>query len=107
LALKPGMTTQTRIVIDSRENVLRVPNPALRYRPTAAAGQLPKLAQGQGRIWVLRNGAPAAVSVAIGLADDNFTEITSGALQLGDEVIVTERNGTASGTGRPPSLPRF
>jgi HlyD family secretion protein len=33
LQLVPGMTANVRIVADSRENVLKVPNAALRYRP--------------------------------------------------------------------------
>ena len=40
LALKPGMTATTQIVIDQRDDVLRVPDQALRYmpgRPVSAA----------------------------------------------------------------------
>ena len=33
-ALLPGMTANVRIVVDQRENVLKVPNAALRFRPT-------------------------------------------------------------------------
>jgi HlyD family secretion protein len=33
LILMPGMTANVRIVVDRRENVVRVPNAALRYRP--------------------------------------------------------------------------
>ncbi|MDH4151618.1 MAG: efflux RND transporter periplasmic adaptor subunit [Betaproteobacteria bacterium] len=37
LTLLPGMTTNVRITVASRDNVLRVPNAALRYRPPGAA----------------------------------------------------------------------
>lgn len=37
LLLVPGMTANVRIVSDSRDNVLKVPNAALRYRPPGAA----------------------------------------------------------------------
>lgn len=37
LLLVPGMTANVRIVADSRENVLKVPNAALRWRPAGAA----------------------------------------------------------------------
>ncbi len=37
LTLVPGMTANVRIVADSRENVLKVPNSALRWRPAGAA----------------------------------------------------------------------
>jgi HlyD family secretion protein len=37
LELFPGMTANVRIVVDSRENALRVPNAALRFRPVGYA----------------------------------------------------------------------
>ena len=37
LLLVPGMTANVRIIADSRENVLKVPNAALRWRPLGAA----------------------------------------------------------------------
>jgi HlyD family secretion protein len=36
LKLKPGMTANVVVPVDTRENVLRVPNAALRFRPDAA-----------------------------------------------------------------------
>ncbi len=54
LRLKPGMTANVQIQIAHRTNVLRVPNMALRFRPTtdifAALGQEPppELARGPG-----------------------------------------------------------
>src|SRR2546427_6596815 len=33
LRLRPGMTANVSIIVASRENVLRVPNPALRFKP--------------------------------------------------------------------------
>ena len=40
LALFPGMTANVRVIVDTRENVLKVPNAALRFRP-AGAGDAP------------------------------------------------------------------
>jgi HlyD family secretion protein len=37
LELFPGMTANVRVIIDTRENVLKVPNAALRYRPVGVA----------------------------------------------------------------------
>jgi HlyD family secretion protein len=108
LTLKPGMTAATRIVTESREDVTRVPNQALRYRPSnPSAAPLPKLAQGQARVWVLHEGEPAAISVVTGLDDDNFTEIVGGELKPGDQVITGEQNGGTASPSRPPSLPRL
>jgi HlyD family secretion protein len=48
LSLFPGMTANVRIVTATRENVLRVPNAALRFRP-AGAGAAPRDAAGEGK----------------------------------------------------------
>ncbi|MCX7960277.1 MAG: efflux RND transporter periplasmic adaptor subunit [Burkholderiales bacterium] len=39
LALLPGMTANVRVVVDSRTDVLKVPNAALRFRPPGAASE--------------------------------------------------------------------
>lgn len=41
----------------------------------------------RGVVWVLRNGQPVAVPLQIGASDGSFTEILSGELREGDEVI--------------------
>jgi len=109
LALVPGMTASTTIITDQRDDVIRVPNQALRYVPgglsaVEARGGLagtPSPAQ----VFVLRDGRPAMVTVVPGLADDNFTEIISGDLRAGDRVITAE---SGQRTGEQPSvaLPR-
>lgn len=45
LSLFPGMTASVRIVTDTRENVLRVPNAALRFRPAGASDPQPGAAR--------------------------------------------------------------
>jgi len=42
--------------------------------------------------WVLRDGRPVRVSFTAGLDDDTFTEVIGDALQVGDEVIVSEHS---------------
>jgi HlyD family secretion protein len=89
MALKPGMTAATRIVVAERRDVLRVPNQALRFSPGGLA-----TVGAPARLWVLRDGRPVAVPVRLGLDDDNFTEVlsVSGDLHAGDPVIVAEAN---------------
>lgn len=41
LALRPGMTANLRIITEQRDNVIRVPNAALRWRPAAGQGEAP------------------------------------------------------------------
>ncbi len=110
LALKPGMTAAVRIVVDERADVLRVPNQALRFAPSApasaAANQRPAAGGDeatQAQVWVLRRGEPTAIPLVLGLEDDSFTEIVSGNLKAGDEVITGEQIAPAS----RPAAPRL
>jgi HlyD family secretion protein len=103
LALMPGMTAQTRIVVDWRDDVLRVPDQALRYAP--AGVQEGGEHRSGPRVWVLRDGKPVAVSVTTGLDDETFTEIVGGELKAGDAVIVGEERGEPSTRAVPP-VPR-
>ena len=93
LALKPGMTAGLRIVIDERPDALRVPDLALKYK-----GVGDHSVRGSTRhVWVLRNGRPESVAVAVGLDDGTSSEITSGELKPGDIVITGEKQATSAG----------
>jgi HlyD family secretion protein len=92
LTLMPGMTAANRIVIDQRNDVLRVPNQALRYLPSAVAGAVQS---SRAQIWTLRDGKPVSVPVVAGLDDDNFTEIVSGDVKPGDLVVTAEPTAAA------------
>lgn len=100
LALKPGMTAATRIVIDERADVIRVPNAALRYRPALPVGGN---ADEPARLWLLRDGEPTAVAVVTGLDDENFTEIVSGDVKPGDRLVTGEQ----AVTGGRAVIPRL
>jgi HlyD family secretion protein len=104
LALKPGMTASTRLIVDQRTDVLRVPNQALRYAPGGLAGAQGSAASVEQptRLWVLRDGQPVALAVVLGLDDENFTEIVTGDLHPGDQVVTgEERSATARQAGQP------
>ena len=109
--LKPGMTATVGIVTDSRANVLRVPDQALRFAPGGLRGS--SLAGSQvghpvsdakrrAQVWMLRNGRPVAVDVTTGLDDDTYTEVIAGDLRIGDEVIVGEQSTQTN--ARPGAL---
>ena len=98
LALMPGMTAASRIVIDQRNDVIRVPNQALRYVPKSAAGGVKT---DRAQIWILREGKPTPVPVVAGLDDDNFTEIVSGDVKPGDLVVTAEQLAAANKTAAP------
>lgn len=102
LALMPGLTAATRIITDQRDNVLRIPNQALRYVPSGMAiGR-----SDQARVWVLRDGDPEQVRVVTGLDDDSYTEIVQGDLKAGDQIIVAEQRNVTNTRSTVPR-PRF
>ncbi|MCC6535571.1 MAG: efflux RND transporter periplasmic adaptor subunit [Burkholderiales bacterium] len=112
LTLRPGMTATAEIVTAARENVLLVPNAALRFTPPARAAAndkkssgivgsllpgpprqparkaMPAATPGAERVWVLRAGEPVAVPVKTGVTNGRVTEVVSGELEAGTEVIV-------------------
>jgi len=92
LLLLPGMTAVLRIVISDTGNTLKIPNQALRFRPSGTATRTensPGSSTGAGKVWVLRNsGSPAAVDVGLGVSDENSTQLLSGPLQEGQQLIV-------------------
>ncbi len=124
MSLRPGMTASATIVATERRNVLLVPTTALRFTPAATGASpsgsaspsgtgivgklLPRMprsgsnrtsgveaAGNQRRVWVLKDGQPVAVSVVTGIADSRFTEVRSGDLQPGMQVITDQRNAGA------------
>ncbi|MGH8709256.1 MAG: efflux RND transporter periplasmic adaptor subunit [Burkholderiales bacterium] len=113
LALLPGMTANVRIVVEQRDDALKVPNAALRFRPAEApeaqtarrspAGRASRDAGRSGSVWVLEGGSPKAVEVRLGLSDGLATEIGAGPLAEGAEVIV----GLAAAEQHNTGLPRF
>jgi HlyD family secretion protein len=94
LILKPGMTASTQIVVDRRDNVLRVPDQALQFASAVAKAQAAPDADG-AQIWVLRGSTLVGVNVVTGLDDGKYTEIAQGELHPGDQVIVGENRPQA------------
>ena len=105
LALKPGMTASTQIIIDQRSDVIRVPDQALRYAPGGVSRAPTPGGPGQARLWLLRDGHAVAIPVVLGLDDDSFTELVSGDVKPGDQVITAEQRGAATSSALP--LPRL
>jgi HlyD family secretion protein len=84
LKLKPGMTANVTIVTAKKEDPLRVPNGALRFRmPNVPVDR--KISQ----VWVLDPAAaPRQATITTGIADSLFTEVVEGPVKEGDKVIV-------------------
>lgn len=103
--LKPGMTANVSIITARRDNVLKVPNAALRFRPGNKELTGVKAPERKGPVvWVLDKKNPRRVAVATGISDGNNTEVISPTLQEGDDVIVAssekkKRSGSLFGRG--------
>jgi HlyD family secretion protein len=132
LRLKPGMTANVSIVVERRDDVLRLPNTALRFKPTlarperVAAPPVPaaeRLQAGQpapsavanppGReprtkptVWVAHEDSePTPLEIKTGVTDGNFTELVEGPLKEGQEVIVGVEIAKGSSGGAGGTLP--
>jgi HlyD family secretion protein len=101
MKLFPGMTAYVNIPVAQAENVLKVPNGALRFKPQTASGQSQRQSSGSGRqardsttgtIWKLAaDKSLQPVQVKLGLTDHTFTQVAqvlSGSLNAGDQVAI-------------------
>ena len=90
LLLKPGMTANLRVEVARRNGVLRIPNAALRFRPTTemfAALEQPRPTEVQpaagGRAWLYVDNVLKPVTLGLGITDGINTEMVSGGLEPG------------------------
>lgn len=72
----PGMTAAVNIIVEQIDDVLMIPNRAVRMQ------------NGQYTVYVLRNNVPTAIEIGIGASSDTYSEITSGEIKAGDKVIL-------------------
>jgi len=114
LSLRPGMTATVDIHVVNREDVLAVPNSALRFDPEVYKAlnepdkkdetlvesmsirrrwrrNGPRGGNGEGgpAVWILRDDEPVKIEIKTGVSDGSVTEVTGGELQPGDQVITS------------------
>ncbi len=133
--LLPYLTANVRFEVAKRQNVLMVPNAALRWMPSleqispaarsesvtrgprksvASAKGIP-LGQPEerkdqtqtGTIWIKDGAFASPVKVNLGLTDGSMTEICGDALKEGTEVIVGEVDRTVEDDTVNPFTPKF
>ncbi len=120
--LKPGMTANVTVVHASADDVLRIPNAGLRFRPTADllaptgdAGAVASRGRREGgrrpdgprQVWVLREGALHAATLQTGITDGTLSEVKEGDLAEGDLVAIEAlETATPSRTGSNPLAPQ-
>ena len=84
--IRPGMTANVAIVVEQRDNILLVPNRAV------------KVSGKQKIVNVLLDGKPTPVNVTLGMSGDTQSEVVSG-LNEGDVVQVLQTTTSTSGGG--------
>ena len=118
LRLLPYLTADVRFEVDKRDDVLLVPNAALRYAPrpelvkrSADEDDSPDDDGGQEKtsdasdtdkqktVWVRHGQLVSPVEVEIGATDGALTEIVRGDLKPGTEIVLGEDPNEPSATG--------
>ncbi len=129
LLLKPGMTANVQFLVNRREDVLTIPNMAIRFKPPDQKSEAQELLRqeqsraaptvgarktsrspggaggGGGRggrrisIYLLRSGKAEPVEVQLGITDGSKTEVREGELRENDPVIIGIASGAQSQTG--------
>jgi HlyD family secretion protein len=109
LKLKPGMTANVSISIETHTDVLRIPNAALRFKPIdvkVKSDKTPDKQRMKGtKVWILENDRPKPVKVTIGLSDGSYTEIGAGELKEDQEIITDNLSGKKDNSSS--GAPRF
>jgi len=121
LSLKPGMTANVTFVTREIPQATRIPNAALRFRPTpevikrmrgevvdkTTGGLLGGMGgpragnatgsenDGKRTLWKVVNGEASLVRVKTGLTDGTFTELQEGDLAVGDDLVTDVPAGKA------------
>jgi HlyD family secretion protein len=89
-AIKPGMTAAVNITVDQIEDVLLVPNRAVR------------VVDGQRIVYVLRDGELEPVEIILGVSSESYSEIVGGDLQEGDPIVLNPPMIFDTTGGPPP-----
>jgi HlyD family secretion protein len=74
--VKPGMTAAVNIIAERLNDVLLVPNRAVRVQ------------EGQRVVYILANGIPQSVEITLGASSELDSQVLSGDFQEGDEIVL-------------------
>jgi HlyD family secretion protein len=132
--LLPYLTANAKFEVDHHENVLMVPDAALRWSPTPqqiapdarethsrgsrsggskspGTGTAPDMAEPHGTVWIQEGEFARPIRVRTGLNDGLMTEVSSDKLAEGTEVIVSSvrpgGSAAANGGGVSPFAPQM
>jgi HlyD family secretion protein len=92
--VRSGMTAAVNIVVSNVEDVLLIPNRAVRFM------------SGERVVYLLKDGEQVSVPIEIGSSSESFSEVLEGDIEEGDKVILNpqiEFNFGGPGSGPPGS----
>jgi HlyD family secretion protein len=92
--VKPGMTAGVNVVVNQLDNVVLVPNRAVRVQ------------DGQRVVYVLRNGSLERVPISLGASSDTMSQVLDGNLQNGDNIVLNPPTNFSNTGGPPPFVSR-
>jgi HlyD family secretion protein len=105
--VKPSMSVSADIITDVKQDVLEVPNSAVKslngQSYVQKFGTLPAGAESAGAAGFTSSIAPEAIPVETGLSNDTYTEIVSG-LNEGDEIVartIAPSSASSAATSAP------
>ena len=91
--VKPGMTAAVNIVVSQLENVLLVPNRAVR------------VVDGERVVYVMNQGELKLAHIELGASSDVYSEVVGGDLGVGDKIVLNPPTEIFSQDG-PPAFVR-
>jgi len=96
LALKPGMTATVSIEVNSKDDILKVPNAALRFVPDWPAERLEKvrtkLESNEAFLWLPEGDDVAPLKILTGLVGEQETEVLGAGLQAGTTIVLPAKH---------------
>lgn len=113
--LRPGMTATVTIRSAEAKNAMKVPNAALRFKPSPPTDQagkpipqepLPALAAHKGRLYVLTDDKPGMEKIEMREVDIGITDGVSTVLltEIGDAKVVVDETDDANKKARGPRM---
>lgn len=113
--LRPGMTATVTVKAKEALGVVKIPNAALRFKPTPEKDKAGKpvakppekaLEARKGRVYLLTDETPGAEKIeakviSIGITDGVATQVTDPSLPKGTKIVTDETDDASSG---PPSM---
>lgn len=88
--VKPGMTAAVNVAVTQLDNVLTIPNQAVR------------VVNGKRVVYLLQNNLPSMVEITLGASSNTASEVLAGDVKAGDLIILNPPSNLFQPGGGPP-----